>query len=826
MPASNQLDALREQRRGALHMNARQIGIDFIEVEAGDGVWQLTVNLVPAIDRAARKYDVLREITVANLLIRDAQGMPTSELIIESLQTAAPRSVRSGHSDATGSAYAFILRVRVADAEAFRRSRNLSRTYTLELINVPNVDRFFSRAPFSFRTGASAIDPRSLESSDDDLQPIVQIDYLAKDYASFRKLMLDQLSLSAPSWQERHAADIGVMLVEVMAYAADYLSYYQDAVATEAYLTTARRRISLRRHARLLDYPVHEGCNARMWVHFEIEAPLSLPLPQSTQVLTYTPRFDLNIPSALLDAALADDPIVFETMYPVDLYTEHNRMSLYAWGASEYWLDQGATRATLDGHFPNLLAGDVLIFHETTGGDIDPERSRCHAVRLTEQPNATTDPLYDDWRVTEIRWHPDDALPFRLLVNPAGNNIPNTIVLGNNVLADHGLTINDEKLPRVPDAGLYNLKFQFTDLTFATAFDPEAALSRSASAATEQKPDEAVPAVKLREIGDEGDGERQPGALDEELHWQARPDLLSSGPFAQDFVIETETDGCIYARFGDGVYGARPDRGTRFEATYRVGQYRLGNIGPGALAHVVDADAFITSVHNPLAATGGTDPETLNHIRLNAPEAFRGQPQRCVTEDDYVTVAEGYPGVQNARARIHWTGSWPTIFIYVQRQDGLPLTDDYRADLLAYLDEFRLIGHDLEIRGPHYVPLEIVLTVHVDSAHSKNAVRNRLHSVFSNVRLPGGERGFFHPENFTFGQSVYLSQIIAAAMKVAGVSRVEPREFQRLDQLGRSKATLAAREIAIRPVEVARLDNDPQLPANGTIRFNLMRGEV
>ena len=57
-----------------------------------------------------------------------------------------------------------------------------------------------------------------------------------------------------PDWQERHVPDLGIALVEVLAYVGDYLSYYQDAVATEAYLDTARRRISVRRHARLVDY--------------------------------------------------------------------------------------------------------------------------------------------------------------------------------------------------------------------------------------------------------------------------------------------------------------------------------------------------------------------------------------------------------------------------------------------------------------------------------------------------------------------------------------------------------------------------------------------
>ena len=79
------------------------------------------------------------------------------------------------------------------------------------------------------------------------------IDYLARDFRSLRQVMLDRMSVLIPEWTDRTPADFGVALVELLAYAGDYLSYRQDAVATEAYLDTARRRISVRRHARLVD---------------------------------------------------------------------------------------------------------------------------------------------------------------------------------------------------------------------------------------------------------------------------------------------------------------------------------------------------------------------------------------------------------------------------------------------------------------------------------------------------------------------------------------------------------------------------------------------
>ncbi|HSL69235.1 MAG TPA: hypothetical protein VK864_03295, partial [Longimicrobiales bacterium] len=94
-----------------------------------------------------------------------------------------------------------------------------------------------------------------------------ELDYLARDYDSFRRIILDRLSLLSPSWTERHEADLGMVLAELLAYVGDRLSYRQDAIATEAYLHTALRRTSIRRHARLVDYRMHDGASARVWVH-------------------------------------------------------------------------------------------------------------------------------------------------------------------------------------------------------------------------------------------------------------------------------------------------------------------------------------------------------------------------------------------------------------------------------------------------------------------------------------------------------------------------------------------------------------------------------
>src|SRR4026207_1902642 len=103
-------------------------------------------------------------------------------------------------------------------------------------------------------------------------QPV--IDYLTKDYAGFRQGMLNQIPLLLPRWTDRSEADFGVVLIELMAYVADILSYYQDRVANEAFLASATQRRSVADLLRLIDYQIDPGLAASALVHFHVPAAL------------------------------------------------------------------------------------------------------------------------------------------------------------------------------------------------------------------------------------------------------------------------------------------------------------------------------------------------------------------------------------------------------------------------------------------------------------------------------------------------------------------------------------------------------------------------
>ena len=131
--------------------------------------------------------------------------------------------------------------------------------------------------------------------------------------------------------------------------------------------------------------------------------------------------------------------------------------------------------------------------------------------------------------------------------------------------------------------------------------------------------------------------------------------------------------------------GRRPDGGTAFAAVYRVGNGPRGNVGAGALAHVVSGEAAIEAVTNPLAARGGRAPETIEEVRQNAPVAFRTQ-ERAVTPDDYARVAERHPDVQRAAATFRWTGSWHTVFVTADRFGGAAVDTRLEARLRRHLE--------------------------------------------------------------------------------------------------------------------------------------------
>ncbi|MBD2729677.1 putative baseplate assembly protein [Nostoc sp. FACHB-892] len=850
---SNTLTFQNEQRRQEIRRQ-RKNGLDYVEVSddlrsrSGSEGASLYVYFLGSVPEYLKKE---------NLLIEGGQrirNLHVTDLKVENTQNC--ESYLTVNLNQTGDFSVYTLRLVSLDEEG----KPTKQPY-------PNFDPRYSQVQFKFRDGICNTDIDCLQPQAAPPPQLVEpnINYLAKDYASFRQLILDRLSLVMPDWEEHHVPDLGITLVEVLAYVGDYLSYYQDAVATEAYLETARQRISVRRHARLIDYPMHEGCNARTWLWLETSNDISLETKNFYFITSYksAPSLGTILKDSLhLSSVPASNYEVFETLtpLPIHLYNAHNQILFYTWGDVSCCLSPGSTTATLvDEFIPtqaeeanssnsqstehqrklHLKIGDILIFEEIrnpkTGIPEDADMNHRHAVRLTNV-KASVDELYNQ-PIVEIEWVKEDALPFPLcisaIVPPDCQLADISVARGNVILVDHGRTIIEpEDLGTVPGKEIiqgcqeegepieilvvgdrFRPTLQKTPLTFSQPL-PKNHL-KDAKSLLIQDPHQALPQIQLTSTGNNS-------------IWTPRYDLIDSNSEDQHFVVEMDNNGQAHLRFGDGELGIKPAANTHFQANYRVGNGLAGNISAEVVSYIVFHNQLINGLtlqpHQPFPAQGGTAPEPIAQVKLYAPHLSDKKLERAITADDYAQlVMQHFPTkVQQAAAALRWTGSRYEVWVTIDPFDKDAADDKLLQNIATDLKKYRRIGHDVIVKAAVYVYLDIAIKVDVKFDYLRGHVKAALLDIFSNRILSDGRYGFFHPDNLTFGQGIALSQLVAKAAAIPGVESVSVTKLERLFE--GSNREIEAGFLPIGAWEIARLDNNPNFPENGKFTIDLRGG--
>jgi hypothetical protein len=770
--------------------------------------------------------------------------------------------------------------------------------YTLRLVNDPhnaedhfleNFDARYTELDFSFKAGCpSNLDCKTSEVCPPEPRVELEINYLAKDYASFRQLILDRLALVMPDWQERHVPDIGIALVEVLAYVGDYLSYYQDAVGTEAYLGTARQRISVRRHARLVDYEMHEGCNARAWICFSTDSDIVEPPLDANDLFFLALRDDGVLPAGAvlsredIERVPASQYEVFEPMEkdPIRVYRAHNEIHFYTWGDRECCLPRGATRATLIDGEPieapppskpavdeeprqsahekraenyeepaeppkpvrelHLEPGNVLIFEEwigpKTGRHEDADPARRHAVRLTKVEQGVDD-LYGQ-AVLEVEWAEADALPFPLCLSVIGpppdcafiENV--SVARGNVVLVDHGRTIR-------PDETLGPVEVESSEVFCECEGRPsETTLTPAKFRANLQKTPLTFfePLKKHHTPASEVIAQDPRKALPwlkltadpDGAAWQPRRDLLESSGDDKAFVVEIDNDAIAHLRFGDGDCGRMPDAKTVFNATYRVGNGLDGNVGAETITRVGLGDTKLSgvalTVRNPLPARGGTAPEPIAEVKLFAPRAFRKELQRAITASDYAEIV-----MRHFRDGVQRAGAelrWTGSWYEARVAIDPRRTEEAVPALLKKIERHL---HRYRRIGHDVRVLQaryVPLAIEMTVCVLPHFLRGHVEAALRDV-FTAGRRGNGQP-GFFHPDNITFGSGIYVSQLVAAVQAVDGVESVSVTKLQRlfeePKHEIARGVLPLGALEVAQLDNDLRAPEKGQLKLDLKGG--
>lgn len=773
--------------------------------------------------------------------------------------------IRGGSRIVAGNASGQVQVTAVAGIDATRLSLRVEpvgdySTYTLELVwNASLIDPFFSAIGFKFRPGCFTNDCAPVQPGRP-AAPAPGIDYLAKDYDSFRHTLMVAMATRVPGWTSTSEADHDQVLIDLFAAAADELSDFQDRVMAEAYVSTTRKRVSLARHARLVDYHVHEGNQASTWLAVDVvggQAPFTLA-DQELVASTNSDAAEGAVFFASRQRRL--EPAQRQRFDPL-----LNRLRMHTWRHAQPALAAGSTSADIaplsglasqaaadalrdlvrSGAWREMLIAEVL--NPLTGAAPGRRRARRQLLRLLagDDPErgaaqSVFDPVTSTW-IVRVHWREEDALRFDYSFTTFCPGPPATTVEDVSAFYGNLVTVYEGRPLTVQFHESGSLLPTDTEAVKHRYFDRLNRFGNGRDWVLAPLPDEGPLAYRPPVLGRVHTGEEPPrstlwlqveppGAARET--WDEVITLVHSDDSPDNgdhFAVETDERRRTLLRFGNGSNGRLLPPGATVHAEYQIGGGHAGNIGADQLVDVAPLtgalSGAVVAVTNPFDVTDGRDYEPAERVRRQAPEAFRARQLRAVTLADYVKRAEEVDGVSRAVARYAWTGSWRTVRLAIDpvgfaaigdaRSDAL--WDELRPRIADHLEAVRLIGEDLELRPPRYVPLEIEVVVCAARDYWREDVRFVLEREFSDGWTSDGRRGLFHPDEWTFGQALHRSAIEGRVHRVTGIEHIVRITMKRFSAPQPGAPGMEVLEVAFD--EVVLLANDPDHLERGLIRF-------
>jgi hypothetical protein len=672
--------------------------------------------------------------------------------------------------------------------------------------------------------------------------PLTPPDYdtLARDYTGLRAMLTERLGVLNPG--DPSPADHTITLVELMAHLGDLLAYRQDRLATETWLGTARRRASVTRHARLVDFAVLPAISAATVVQVQVAHPNLVATDAS-----FTVQPDDLATDAGGDPDVEPGAACFtvELAAPQQIFASHGEVALHDWGEADAVLPAGATSAVLVRPPASdatvlatwLASGALLAFEVVDPGPAGAQRSwstrgqpwppddgtggqtrmplASHPAQVVQLTHvvAMTDPLAPTLPLVRVFWDSVDALTAPVPVSvatDAGSPRVGVARLGL-VAAHHGLpvdgppavTAHDPLTGDVPDPAVTEVSDYW--------------LARAAMAGLSCAPGGRPWQVQTR-IG-------LPSGVPVEAVRVTSLLRAPSDGFA--IVVDIDDDDPPRLRFRTGALGLVPPADSDVTVRYQVGSGPAGDIAANTLTRLVrtttplgapivwlDAGTGVTA-RNVTPGTGGSEAMALDVVRRDAPQAYAAVPRRAVLVSDLPPFTLTVGGVERAAAHRDWSGSWPVGVVAVESTTSLADLD-LDAAVGQVMEAVRMAGTEVVVLPATPVGLLIALTVCLTPTTESAVARLRILGVLR----PGQPGAVFSAEAHTLGSAVYTSAILAAVAAVPGGDAVRVTEARRLSDPPGGHDTI----LRMAPDEIAVCDDDAAAPERGRIELTIEGG--
>ncbi len=252
--------------------------------------------------------------------------------------------------------------------------------------------------------------------------------------------------------------------------------------------------------------------------------------------------------------------------------------------------------------------------------------------------------------------------------------------------------------------------------------------------------------------------------------WTQVDSLYGAESGARVYTVRLDNDANASVIFGDGHSGARlPTGSENVVATYRSGIGLAGDVGAGSLTLLKTRPLGVRSVTNPLAASGGDDPEKLEDARTNAPLTVLTL-DRIVSLQDYEDYARAYPGIGKARADTVNTPAGETVHVTVADAGGDAVVEPLYGRLLQSIEDARDPLRPVVLASYQSFVFFVTAKVLIDKAYLWADVKAALESALKDA---------FGFEARSFGQPVTAAEVLEVMHGVDGVVAVDLDELYR-----------------------------------------------
>jgi hypothetical protein len=552
--------------------------------------------------------------------------------------------------------------------------------------------------------------------------------YIDRDFSSIREQLIEFTKNYFPdTYRDFTPTSPGMMVMEMVAYVGDVLSFYQDTQLQETFIQHAKDPKNLYNLAYMMGYRPKVTSAAQVNVQvIQLLPPSTLNpnIPDWSKTVYIAENMQLRGSTAGSPIFIVDKPVDFSYSSSVDI-TEQE--------VEQYDIDGNPTLFRLTKNV-KAYSGQIKTFTKTFG---NAERFATFSIQDSNIIGVleVTDSSND-------RWY---EVPF----------------LGQETI------LKEQKNQNADNNQVYNsLVLQKTPKRFVSRFTPSGELQLQFGAGIYPEDDvEFLPTTENVGLNAQGGISRIKTAYDP-------TNFLYTQTYG---LAPSNTTLTIKYLVGGGITSNIPsDTLTEIQSINITPSEQLDNV----------------FVNNNEAATGGSTGDSLEDIRQNSLRAFNEQ-NRVVTLQDYEVRCYSLPPSLGSIAKVFITQDQLTntnsvtdsiidsnplaLSLYVLSYDNegkfATATSTLKQNLKKYLSQYIMLTDTVNIKDPYIVNIGVQYEIVVYPDQVAREVLSRCKTVLTN---------YFTPSNMNINKPINTADIITRLDKVRGVQSVQKLYFNNL----------------------------------------------